>query len=138
MSKHELINPETMAPAIGFSHAVAAGPGRTIWFGGQTSLSKDNVVVGKTFLEQFDLALENLVTALRAAGAEPEHLVQMQLFVTDAPAYRAGRRELGTIYQRHLGRHYPAMALFEVKSLFDEEALVEIMAVAVVPATGDA
>ena len=130
---HQIVNPETMAPAIGFAHAVVAGPGRTVWIGGQTSLSKDNVVVGESFAEQFDLALGNLRLALEASGAQPEHLVQMQLFVTDAPAYRAARRELAGIWRRHLGRHYPAMALFEVKGLFDPKALVEIMAVAVIP-----
>lgn len=133
MSPHELINPEELAPAIGFSHAVAAVPGRTVYFGGQTALSKENEIVGETFVEQFDVALGNLAVALRAAGGTPEHLVQMQLFVTDAAAYRAARSELAPIYRKYLGRHYPAMALFEVKGLFDPSALVEIMAIAVVP-----
>ncbi len=131
---HELINPDTLAPAIGFAHVVRAGPGSTIWLGGQTALSKDNEIIGTTFVEQFDVALGNVRLALEAAGAKPEHLVQMQLFVTDAEAYRASRHELGASYRKHLGRHYPAMALFEVQGLFDPKALIEIMGIAVVPA----
>ena len=59
--------------------------------------------------------------------------MQVQLFVTDAAAYRDSRKAIGAAWRRHLGRHYPAMALFEVKGLFDPAALVEIMAVAVTP-----
>jgi enamine deaminase RidA (YjgF/YER057c/UK114 family) len=130
---HQAVNPPELAPAVGFAHAVVAQPGRTVWIGGQTALDAENRIVGKTFVEQFERAVENLRAALRAAGAEPRHLVQAQLFVTDAAAYRAARRELGAIWQRHLGKWYPAMALFEVKGLFDPAALVEIMAVAVIP-----
>lgn len=130
---HELINPDDLPPAVGFAHAVAAGPGRTIYIGGQTALSADDVIRGDTMAEQFDHALRNLKTTLAAAGAHPEHLVQMQLFVTDAAAYRAARRELAPIWRKHLGRHYPAMALLEIGGLYDPKALVEIMAIAVIP-----
>ena len=51
MSDHQLINPEDLAPAIGFSHAVVASPGRTVYFAGQTALSKDNDVVGDSLPE---------------------------------------------------------------------------------------
>ena len=38
---HELINPEELIPPIGFSHAVVAAPGRTVWLGGQTGHRAD-------------------------------------------------------------------------------------------------
>lgn len=133
MSDHQLINPEELAPAIGFSHAVVACPGRTVYFAGQTALSQDNDVVGNSLPEQFDMCLKNLRIALEGAGARPEHLVQLQLFVTDLADYRAKRSTLGEIWQRHLGRHYPAIALVQVTGLYDEKALVEITAIAVVP-----
>ena len=56
----------------------------------------------------------------------------MQIFVTDAAAYRDALKEIGGAYRRHFGRHYPAMGLFEVAGLFDPEAKVELMCVAVV------
>jgi enamine deaminase RidA (YjgF/YER057c/UK114 family) len=133
MSDHQLINPEELAPAIGFSHAVVACSGRTIYFAGQTALSKDNEIVGNSLPEQFEMCLKNLRIALEGAGAGPEHLVQLQLFVTNLADYRAARSKLGEIWQRHLGRHYPAIALVAVTALYDEKALVEITAIAVIP-----
>ena len=74
-----------------------------------------------------------MVEALRAAGGEPDDLVSMQIFVTDAAAYRATLSELGRVWRNRFGRHYPAIALLEVNSLFDPGAQVELMAIAVVP-----
>jgi|GEM_PF-852938 len=131
---HELVNPPELAPAVGFSHAVAAGPGRTVYLGGQAGIHPDGTVDPKaTLVEQFDLALANMVATLTAAGAKPEHLVTVTVFATDAEQYRADLKELGAVWRRHLGKHYPAMAFFEVKGLFDPAALVELTGVAVVP-----
>ncbi|MEZ5989331.1 MAG: Rid family hydrolase [Planctomycetota bacterium] len=130
---HKLLNPDSLAPAKGFSHVVIPARGRTIWFGGMAPQDHDGAIVGDSFLAQFDVALGNLATALREAGAEPAHLVWMQLFVSDRRAYRAAMKELGEVWRRHLGQHYPAMALFEVGGFYDEDAMCEVMAVAVVP-----
>ena len=131
---HELVNPAELAAPIGFSHAVAAGPGRTVYLGGQAGLHPDGTVdPGSSLVDQFDLALANLVTTLRAAGAAPEHLVTLTVFATDAEQYRKDLKDLGAVWRRHLGKHYPAMAFFEVKGLFDPAALVELTGVAVVP-----
>jgi enamine deaminase RidA (YjgF/YER057c/UK114 family) len=134
MGAHELVNPPELSPPVGFAHAVVAAPGRTVYLGGQTAHGPGGRIAGDTLVEQFDAALGNVVTALRAAGAEPEHLVSVTIYTTDLAAYRAGRRELGEAYRRHLGRHYPAMALFGVTGLFDPAALVELVCTAVVPA----
>ncbi len=77
--------------------------------------------------------LAALVAALAAAGGRPEHLVALHVYTTDAAAYRAALADLGAVYRRHLGRHYVATALLEVAGLFDPAALVELVAVAVVP-----
>lgn len=132
-SPHELVNPEALAPPIGFSHAVAAGPGRLVFVGGQTAHGPDGTVQGETVPGQFEAAVSNLVVALEAAGARPDHLVSVQIFVTDAEAYRAALGPIGEAWRRRFGKHYPAMALFEVKGLFDPGALVELVAIAVVP-----
>jgi enamine deaminase RidA (YjgF/YER057c/UK114 family) len=130
---HLIFNPEELAPAIGYSHAVLAAPGRTIYLAGQIAFDVEGRIVGETWAEQFDLALANLVTALTSAGGEPQHIVWMQIFTSDVPAYRVARPELGPIYRRHLGRHYPAMGLYGVTELADVGALVEITAIAVIP-----
>ena len=99
------------------------------WFGnkGKASLPEGGMV------EQFDAACGNVATGLQAAGARPEHLVSMQIFVTDLEAYRSNREAIGVAWRRHFGKHYPAMGLFEVRGLVDPRAKVELMAIAVRP-----
>src|ERR1700733_12738775 len=126
----ELINSRELAPPIGFSHAVKDG--NTVYLAGQTALDQAGNVVGETMLEQFDQAAGNLMTALTAAGGQPEDLVTLQVFVTSVPEYKQALRELGGVWQRHFGRRYPAMGLFGVTELFDPEAKVELMGVAVI------
>jgi enamine deaminase RidA (YjgF/YER057c/UK114 family) len=130
---HRLVNPSSLARPSGFSHAVVAGEGRTVYIAGQTAQSADGTVEGGSIVEQFDAAARNLLAALEATGGRPEHMVSMQIFVTDAQAYRDARKEIGAVYRRHFGSHYPAAALLEVKGLFDPKAKVELMAVAVIP-----
>ena len=130
---HRVVNPEGLAPPVGFAHAVVAAPGRTVYLGGQAAQGPDGRIVGATLAEQFERAAANLVAALAAAGGAPEHLVSLHVYTTEADAYRAALGELGALYRRHLGRHYVATALFEVAGLFDPVAKVELVGVAVVP-----
>jgi len=130
-SPHEIRNPDTLPPALGFSHAVIAQSGRTVYLAGQTAQRTDGTVMGATMAEQFDVAAGNVVKALEAAGAHPQDLVSMQIFVTDVTEYRRLSKEVGEAYRRHFGRHYPAMALLEVRRLFEPAAKVELMCVAV-------
>lgn len=130
---HTLVNPPALSPAVGFAHAVLPAAGRTVVLGGQTAQGGDGSIRGASITEQTDVALENMVTALRAAGAQPEHLVSLVIYTTDVPGYRAALREIGLRYRRHLGRHYPAMALLGINELFDPEALVELIGTAVIP-----
>ncbi len=130
---HEILNPPSLVAPTGFAHAVVAAPGRTVYLGGQTAHDAEGNLIGRTIAEQFAQAGANVVTALEGAGARPEHLVSIQIFVTDAAAYRSELAELAAAYQKNFGRHYPAIALFEVAGLFDPAALVELVCIAVVP-----
>jgi enamine deaminase RidA (YjgF/YER057c/UK114 family) len=125
------VNSPDLAAPIGFAHAVVAG--HTVYLGGQTAQAKDGRIHGETIVEQFDLAASNLLTALTAAGGEPDGLVMLQVFVTDVEEYRASLVELGRVWRRHFGKHYPAMGLFGVTRLFDEAAKVELMGTAWLP-----
>ncbi|MBS1869690.1 MAG: RidA family protein [Actinobacteria bacterium] len=130
---HEIVTAPDLAEPVGYAHAVAAAPGRTVYLGGQTALDANGRIVGEGLVEQLDVVAGNVVAALRAAGGVPEDIVSMQMFVTDVPAYRAQLRELGKVWQKHFGRHFPATGLFGVVRLFDDEALIELMGVAVIP-----
>lgn len=130
---HRIANPASLPRPVGYAHAVVAAPGRTVYLGGQTGAGPDGALVGEGLVEQFDRACANVVAALEAAGARPEHLVSLEIFVTDVDAYTAASREIGEAYRRHFGRHYPAMALLGATRLFDPGAKVELVAIAVVP-----
>jgi enamine deaminase RidA (YjgF/YER057c/UK114 family) len=125
----ELIISSELAAPIGFSHAVRTGD--TVYLAGQTAQARDGTIVGETIAEQFDVAAGNLMTALRAAGGEPDELVVLQVFVTAVAEYRESLMALGRVWRRHFGRRYPAMGLFGVTELFDPAAKVELMGVAV-------
>ena len=132
-SPHEILNPEGLAPPTGFSHAVLAAPGRLLFLGGQTAHDSSGNVQGEDVVTQFEAAAANVVTALAAGGARSEHLVNLHIFVTDLQEYRASLTELGVVYAKHFGDHYPAISLFEVKGLFDSAAKVELVCTAIVP-----
>ena len=128
---HQILNPPSLPAPRGFSHVVIAQTGRTIYLSGQTAQRPDGSVVEGTMAEQFDVAAANVVEALEAAGAAPTDLVCIQIFVTDIAEYRRLSKEIGEAYRRNFGRHYPAMALLEVRHLFDPAAKVELLCTAV-------
>lgn len=131
--RHELINPPGMAPATGFSHVAVAASGRLVFLAGQTAHQADGTVLGVDVAEQFAAAVDNVVTALAAAGAQPAHVVSLQIFTSDVEGYKANLGTIGRAYKAAFGGHYPPMALFGVTRLYDEAAVVELVATAVVP-----
>jgi enamine deaminase RidA (YjgF/YER057c/UK114 family) len=133
-SPHSLVNPPELAPPVGFSHGVITRGGRTVWLAGQNGTDgAGRIAAPGDLAAQMDLALANLLTVLAATGGRPEHVVQLRLYVTDVSAYRASRGDLGAVWRRHFGRHYPAVTLLGVSAFFDPAALVEVDGVAVVP-----
>jgi enamine deaminase RidA (YjgF/YER057c/UK114 family) len=133
-SPHQFINPQGMAAARGFSHAVVPVEGRTVYLAGQVAMDSNGAVVGDTFAEQFEVALGNVLTALAGAGGAPEHLVSLVMYATDVAAYRASLPDVGAAYRKLIGRHFPAMALVGVTELVEPTAMIEIIGTAVIPA----
>lgn len=127
------INPAELSPPTGFSHAVTATGGTLVLLAGQTALDAGGTVVGDTLPEQFARALANLLTALRAAGGAPADLARLTVHTTDVAGYRAHAAELGRIWRESAGRDYPAMAVIGVVRLWDEQAMVELDGLAVLP-----
>ena len=129
----ERVNPPDLSPATGFSHAVVATGTRIVFLAGQTALDADGKVTGDTLPAQFERALTNLLTALRAAGGTPADLARVTVYATDVAAYRTHAPELGRVWRELAGRDYPAMAVVEVVRLWDEEAMIELDGFAVLP-----
>lgn len=132
MSALEHVNPPELGRPSGFSHAVV-GRGRTVFLAGQTALDEGGRIVGDTVVEQFERALTSLLTSLRAAGGEPEHLASVTIYIVDMDDYRAHAAEIGRVWKRLVGRDYPAMAGIGISRLWDAEALVEVQGFAVLP-----
>jgi enamine deaminase RidA (YjgF/YER057c/UK114 family) len=77
-----------------------------------------------------DRALANIGSVLREAEMAFEDVVQLNFYVTSRDDYAAARREFGKVWRRHCGKHYPGMAMFQVVSLFDPEARIEVQGIA--------
>ena len=131
---HLAVNPTGLAKPVGYAHGVVAAPGRTLYLGGQVGWDADSRFPHPhDLVAQTDLALQNVVAVLAAAGGAPEHVVSMRVYVLSADAWRANARAIGEVWRRRMGRWYPAMALLEVRRLYEPESLVELEGIAVVP-----
>jgi enamine deaminase RidA (YjgF/YER057c/UK114 family) len=134
MTSYEIINPESLGAPKGWNNGMLApAGGRVLFVAGQTARDATGKVPPAGLVNQWARALENVLSVVREAGGGPESVGRMTVYVTDLAAYRAGQGPLGEIWRRLMGRHYPAMALVEVKGLVDENAMVEIEATAVLP-----
>ena len=133
MTSHRFLNPDGLSPPVGFSHVAVAAPGRLVFLAGETAHQADGTLAGSTLAEQFAAAAANVATALAAAGASPADLISLQIFTTDVDGYRSESKAIGAAYRDVFGPHYPPMALFGVTRLFDPAALVELVAIAVIP-----
>ena len=129
---HRILQPEGWAKPIGYANGIEAR-GRTIFVGGQIGWNGQCKFEAHDLPGQVRQALENILTILREADAGPEHITTMTWYVLDRKAYAASLKEIGAAYKATMGRNFPAMAVVEVSGLVEDEALVEIQAVAVVP-----
>ncbi|MEC7521932.1 MAG: RidA family protein [Myxococcota bacterium] len=129
----EIVNPDSLAPPRGYSNGVVLTGSRTLFVAGQIGWTRESKLVSDELTAQFDQALANVMDVVRAAGGEAEHIGRLTLYVTDKRRYLAETRAIGAAYRKHMGKHFPAMALVEVADLLEDGALVEIEATAVLP-----
>ena len=125
--------PEGWKPPIGYSNGIAVDAGRIVFLAGQVGWNADQVFESEQLAPQFEQALKNIVAVLATAGGKPEHICRITAFCRDKPAYMAARGELGAIWKRHIGRHYPAMSMIFVSDLLDHPGVIELEATAVIP-----
>lgn len=130
---HRVLQPEGWARPVGYSNGIEAR-GRTVYVGGQIGWTGQGRFETHDLPGQVRQTLENVVAILAEAGAGPQHVTAMTWYVTDRKAYSASLKEIGAAYRAVMGRSFPTMAVVEVSGLIEDEALVEIQAVAVVPA----
>jgi enamine deaminase RidA (YjgF/YER057c/UK114 family) len=125
------VNPATLPAPSGYSHGTLTG--NTLYLGGQTALDSGLRIVPGGIVAQFRQAFGNLLTVLGEAGGIPEDLVSITIYLTDIPDYQAHGKEIGRVWRELAGPVYPAMAGIGATRLWQPEAMIEILGVAVIP-----
>ncbi|WP_034087023.1 RidA family protein [Streptacidiphilus albus] len=125
------INPGSLPEPRGYSHGTLSG--NTLHLGGQTALDREMRIVPGGIVEQFRQAFGNVLATLAEAGGIPQDLVSITIHLTDIPGYQAHGKEIGEVWRELAGPVYPAMAGIGTTALWQPEALIEILGVAVIP-----
>ncbi|MBT5980831.1 MAG: RidA family protein [Acidiferrobacteraceae bacterium] len=112
------------APVSHYCHVVRAGD--RVWVSGMVGIRKDGSIP-EDVVDQFEVAMDWLDRALRAAGGRPEHIVKVQVFLTDIN----DRAKINPLRQDYFGKHRPASTLVEVSALITPKLKVEIEAEAI-------
>jgi len=126
------LQPRTWKAPIGYANGIAAS-GTLVFVAGQVGWDAEQVFRSESLTDQFETALKNVLAVLAEAGGRAEHICRMTAYCCDKPAYLAARRELGAIWKRLMGRHYPAMSMIFVSDLLDSPGKIELEATAVIP-----
>ena len=128
---HQIIQPEGWAPAKGYANGVLTEDG-TLYVGGQIGWSAAQVFESHDFIGQMEQTLSNILDVVQAAGGMAEDITRLTWYVIDKKEYAARQSEVGGVYRKVLGRHFPAMTMVVVAGLVEDEALLEIEATAVI------
>ena len=123
---HRLMVPGQLEPVSHYCHVVRAG--NLVWVSGAVGVRPDGSIPDSA-AEQAEVALANIDACLRAAGARAEHVVKVNVYLTDI----ADRGEINPPRQRYFGEHRPASTLVGVAALVLPALKVEIEAQAVIP-----
>jgi len=130
------LHPPGWAAPVGYSNGIEVPAGRLVFIAGQVGWDGAQRFHSEDIPQQFEQALKNALAVLAEAGGRPEHICRMTAYCCDKPAYVAARPELGRIWKRLMGRHYPAMSMIFVSDLLDSPGKIELEATAVIPQGG--
>ena len=128
-----ILQPAAWAPPVGYANGIVAPAGRTVFVAGQVGWDAGQRFASAELAPQFEQALANVLAVLAEAGGGPQHICRITAYCCDRAAYLAARGQLGAIWRRLMGRHYPAMSMIFVADLLDHPAKIELEATAVVP-----
>jgi 2-iminobutanoate/2-iminopropanoate deaminase len=118
-------------PFSNYSQAVAIDPGaRYLFVAGQVGATVSGEIPAEP-ARQHQLAWENVLAILAAAGMDHRNIVDAHVYITD-------RSHIGLYRQtrdRMLKGHRPAATLLVVSGLADPALVMEVSVVAAAPAT---
>lgn len=120
------INPDSMLKSPAFSQAIKVdGAQSLIFIGGQNGVDKDGKLVGDDLASQTKKALQNLLTALDAAGGKPENVVKMTIYLVQGQDAQAGFAAAAEVW-----RQQTTVSVLYVAGMGVPGTLVEIEAIA--------
>jgi enamine deaminase RidA (YjgF/YER057c/UK114 family) len=128
--------PEGWAPPIGYANGIEVDAGRIVFIAGQVGWDAQQRFASEDLVVQFEQALQNVLAVLAVAGGRPQNICRITAFCCDKPAYLAARGQLGAVWKKLMGRHYPAMSMIFVADLLDHPGKIELEATAVLPLAG--
>jgi enamine deaminase RidA (YjgF/YER057c/UK114 family) len=128
-----LINPDNLPTPPTYSHVVVASGSNLVFVAGQEPEDEDGNLVGLGDLAvQAHQVFVNLGRALAAAGARPDQVARITIFVVrHRPEYLQVIEEARVAL---FGDHKPADTLVGVEALARPEYLIEVDAIAVIDA----
>ncbi|MGP3916277.1 RidA family protein [Nonomuraea sp. 10N515B] len=127
----ESINPEELDTPATYSHVVVATGTRMVFVAGQVAEDKEGNIVGhRDMAAQAHQVFTNIGHALAAAGARPDQVAKLTIFVADYKREHLAQIEQGRVAL--FGDHKPADTLVGVAALSRPEYLLEVDAVAVI------
>jgi enamine deaminase RidA (YjgF/YER057c/UK114 family) len=127
----ELINPEDLATPASYTHVIAASGSRLVFVAGQVADdARGDLVGGNDLAAQARQAFANVGRALAAAGATPEQVAKLTIYVVHhRPEYLP---EISEARIAVFGEHRPTDTLVGVAALAEPGYLIEVDAIAVV------
>jgi enamine deaminase RidA (YjgF/YER057c/UK114 family) len=125
--------PEGWAPPIGYANGIEVDAGKIVFIAGQVGWNAQQQFDSEDLVVQFEQALSNVLAVLAVAGGKPQNICRITAFCCDKPAYLAVRAQLGAVWKKLMGRHYPAMSMIFVSDLLDHPGKIELEATAVLP-----
>jgi enamine deaminase RidA (YjgF/YER057c/UK114 family) len=127
------INPDGLPKNPAFTNViVVTGQVKTIYIGGQDAVDSSGTIVGKGDIkQQTEQVLANLQAALKAGGAELEHIVKWNVYVVQGQDIQQGFEAFQQVWGHR--PNPPAITFMFVSGLGNPDFLVEMDAIAVVP-----
>jgi len=127
----ELINPESLPTPASYTQVIVATGRRLVFVAGQVADDSQGSLVGPGDLAaQARQAFANVGRCLAAAGAEPEQVPKIMIYVVQhRPEYLP---DISAARVALFGDHKPADTLVGVETLAEPGYLIEVEAIAVV------
>ena len=127
-----VLQPEEWAKPRGYNSGVKA-KGSFVALAGQVGWNDDQIFETDVIAEQVAAAMKRIVRLVNEAGGGPEHIMRLNVYMTDREEYFSDLKAIGTAFRSALGDNFPPVTAVEVNKLMVDEAKIEIEAIAVVP-----